>query len=118
MNAALIIFKQNAIKFFLLLIISIPIMFFLNLGFSLNPQWKIFQVMIFSVTLAVIIILHKAKQVILITALFLIIVMVFLYILNFIEWAEMAGSTGVGFIIITILSYLPQLIKLGYIKKL
>lgn len=118
MTKVLLAFKQNAINAFLLLILFVPVMFLLNLGFSLDPYWKIIQSVIFSITAVTIIVWPRARPAILIISLFLIILMACLYIVNLIEWADMGGSTGIGLIMISFITYLPELVKLGYIRKL
>lgn len=110
--------RRSAIKAFLLLIIFFPIMFILNLGFSLNPYWKIIQAVIFSVDIVMLIIWPRVRPAMLLISLILVAFMAGFYVVDLIEWSDMAGSTGIGLIMISFTTYLPELVKLGYIRKL
>lgn len=90
----------------------------MHTGFLTDSTVKVSQTVIFTTVLSMIAVWPHLRRFVLLGSLFLIVVMAVLYIANMIEWADMVGSTGVGLIIINLLSYLPQLTKLGYIKKL
>ena len=114
----IISFKKNVIKIFLFTIFIFPMMVFLNTGLLIDPYWKVIQAGFFTLVITAAIIWPGLKKNIFWLGLILVIIMAFLYIASFIDVADMIGSTGVGLIMINLLSYLPQLVKLGYIKKL
>ncbi len=109
--------RKNLIKIIMLFTFLFPIFFFLNNGFSFD-YWKLAQALIFTVVFINILVWPDSKKNYLGLSLFLLITMIILYIFKLIIIAEIVGSTGIGIIYITLLCYLPQLIRLGYIKKL
>lgn len=90
----------------------------MHTGLLTDSNVKISQTVIFTTVLSMTAVWPNLRRSVLLGSLFLIVVMAVLYIVNMIELADMAGSTGIGLIVINLLSYLPQLVKLGYIKKL
>lgn len=118
MKKVLIIVKKTIIRAFLILLLVFPIIFFLNTGLSIEIPWKVIQAIILAVVLTTIVIWPGLRKTFFRIALSLIIIMALLYTVSLLEWAEIIGSTGVGIITVSLLSYLPQMIKLGYIKKL
>lgn len=110
--------KFNSIKFLIIFIFALPILLFVHTGLLTDSPIKNLQVILFSVVLGCSIVWPVFRKYILLISLCLIILMAILFILDLIYWADILGSTGVGIIIIILFSYLPQLIKLGYIKKL
>lgn len=102
----------------LLFLLILVLVFFLNTGFVLDSYWKIAQIVIFTITFYLILFMSKIRRLIFIISLILVIIMGILYVFNLIEWSEIFGSTGIGLIIINLITYLSQLVKLGYIKKI
>lgn len=109
--------NKNIPRIILVSVIIFPVMFLLNVGFSLYPYWKIVQAGIFTIICVVIFCWPQSKVTFFIMSLFLIILMAVFYVVGLMEYAEIVGSTGVGFVIINVVSYLPQLIRLGYIRR-
>lgn len=118
MEQVLISLKKNIIRNLLLFLLIFPVIFFLNNGFSLEPYWRMAQVFIFTIVFVAVILWPKARKTIFSLGLVLIILMAIFYTLRLIELADITGSTGSGLVMINLVSYLPQLIKLGYIKNL
>lgn len=114
----LISFKKNIVKVLLFIILLFPVMLFLNTGFLIETPWKIIQALIFTVVFTAVLIWPGLKKIIFYLGLVLITLTAILYIVSLMEWADIIGSTGFGFVIINLLAYLPQMIKLGYIKRL
>lgn len=110
--------KRKILKFIIISIFALPILFFVHTGFLTDSPIKNLQVILFTAVLGCSIVWSVFRKYILLISLCLIILMAILFILDLIYWADILGSTGIGLIIINLLSYLPQLIKLGYIKKL
>ena len=118
MNKFIVSFRKDFVKILFLFLILYPLIFFLNSGLSVQPFWKIIQAFILTLALITIIIRPSLKLNIFSLSLLLLILMVFFYIIDLINWAEIAGSTGLGLIVINLFGYLPQLVKVGYIKRL
>ncbi len=59
-----------------------------------------------------------AKRYVFLLSVILIIVMIPFFVFNLMNKADMLGSTGIGFILLLLISYLPQLIRKGYVEKL
>lgn len=110
--------KKRIFKFLIIFIFTFPILLFMHTGFLTDSTVKLSQTVIFATGLSMIAAWPILRRFVLLGSLFLIVVMAVLYIVNMIEWADIIGSTGIGLIMINLLSYLPQLVKLGYIKKL
>lgn len=94
----------------------LPLMFLLNNG--PEPYWKMIQALFFASVTTAIIVQPKIRKVIFYLALGLFLAMVFLYIFRLMWLADLAGSTGLGFVVIVLISYLPELIKKGYVEKI
>jgi len=109
---------KNSIRILFGLLATFPIMLFLNTGFLWETPWKVVQAVIFAIVFTVIISRSNLKKYFFWLGLILVILMMVLYVIGLIEWADIVGSTGVGIVMINIVSYLPQLIRLGYIKNL
>lgn len=110
--------KRKILKFIIISTFALPILFFLQTGPLTDSPIKNLQVILFTSVLGCSIVWPVFRKYILLISLCLIILMAILFILDLIYWADILGSTGIGIIIINLLSYLPQLVKLGYIKKL
>ena len=91
--------------------------FFLNTGFYEKPLWLVLQATFFALV-AVLMFLRKIKKVWLIYFFFFLFVgMVVSILFEGVFVAEVLGSTGFGLIIILLISYLPHLVRDGYLKK-
>lgn len=77
-----------------------------------------FQAIIFSATLTVSIFQPKYRSKLLYTAFFLLSVMVGFYLINQMALSNSFASIGIGMLFLILLSYLPQLIKKGYVENL
>ncbi len=110
--------RHKHIKVLSFILFIFPIMFFLNSGFLTDDYWKIIQAFIFTIEFAVVVVWPKLKIFILWQILLMLVIMGLLYVAGIIEIADMVGSTAFGLVILSILSYLPQIVKLGYIKDL
>lgn len=109
--------KRKILKFIIISIFSLPILLFAHTGPLIDSPIKNLQVILFSAVLGCSVVWPDFRKYIWPASICLIILMAILFILDLIYWADILGSTGIGLIIINLLSYLPQLVKLGYIKK-
>lgn len=108
-------------KVFLVLIVSILLFFiFSTIEFEpLNQATnKYFQSLIFTLTFAFTVLKPKFRIKVFFFAFFLLFLMVGLYLLQRLTLANSLSSIGIGILFITSLTYLPELIKTGYIEKL
>lgn len=78
---------------------------------------ELFQPAIFALTLALIFLNHKLRKAIFWFSSSLFILMIVSYIFNFLQFANWAGSLGIGILIILVASYIPNLVKDGYIEE-
>lgn len=115
---ALVGIRKEVIKGVLLSLFIFPVIFLLNNDSMSGLYWKTIQAVIFTLASATIIIQSKLRLSFFYVALGLVILTAVLYIVREISLADMAGSTGIGLIIINLISYIPQFVKLGYIRKL
>lgn len=99
-------------------LIFFPILTFLHTGFMENSWEKMAQVVVFSSSLSINLVWFKSRKITFIISVVLLIVTAILFTFNKMSWADILGSTSVGLVMINLVSYLPQMIKLGYIKKL
>lgn len=108
---------KKAIKLVLIFIFVLPVLFFLNTGFSADSQWKTFQTIGFSAAFSASLVRPVLRKYFLILSAVLLIMMSVVFILGEILWAEIFGSSGFGLILLLLLSYIPQFAKLGYIES-
>lgn len=106
------------VRFFLILFLIFPAVLFLNSGFLADGYWKMVQALILAVELAAVLVWSKLKMLIFFEIAFLFASMGLFYIFGLVDIADMTGSTAFGLLILNISSYLPQIVKLGYIKNL
>lgn len=110
--------KKKSIKIVIQSLVIFPIIFYLNAGSLTDTYWKVVQSVIFTIILILALTWSQLKKSIFLLGLFLIIIMVLLYVVGLIDWADLVGSTGIGIIMLNLLIYLPQIVKVGYIKKM
>lgn len=107
-------------KFFLGIIIFVSaalIFSLLEFESSFDKFGTLIQPLIFALTLTVSIFLKHIRKVILSISIALLIIMILTYLLNMINISNWIGGLGFGILIVTLASYLPELIKKGYIEK-
>lgn len=109
---------KKIIKLTSILIFVLPVLFFLNTGFSADSQWKIFQTIGFSMAFSTSLIWPFFKKYLLILSVVLLIIMSVLFIFGELLWAETFGSTVFGLTLLLIISYIPQFVKKGYIERI
>lgn len=110
--------RKILIKVLVLFFFIFPVIFYLNAGSLTDTYWKVAQSVIFTGVFIMVLVWPQSKKDIFLLGLFLIIIMIVFYVFDLIDWADLAGSTSMGIIMINLLTYLPQIMKLGYIKKI
>ena len=109
---------KKEIKFVFLLLVILPVLFFLNTGFLDTSFWKIAQTIAFSLIFSFILVWPKVRKYIFLTSGFFIVVMSTLFVAGRMTEAELFGSTGFGLVVLVLIGYLPQFIKKGYVEKI
>lgn len=116
------------VKIIWLLLIFIPVfpvLFFLNTGFDSGTPWKTFQTIGFSLVFSLSLIWPNTRRYFLILAGILIISIPMIFMCEARDfcfgqpvWSEVLGSSGFGLVSLLLISYVPQLIKKGYIENI
>lgn len=109
---------KKVIKSVLIFILVLPVLFFLNTGFSADPPWKILQTIGFSAMFSTSLVWHVLRKYFLILSVVLLIIMSVVFIFGQVGWAEIFGSSSFGLVLLLLISYVPQLLKKGYIKNI
>lgn len=109
--------STQIIKFLLILALILPVLFFLNTGFSTDLLWKTFQTTGFSAAFSLSLTWPTLRKYFSILSGFLLIFMAILFILGGKGWAEIFGSSAFGLVLLLLISYLPQAVKRGYIYE-
>lgn len=112
---------MNASKKMILIPVLIIIFSFvftvLNTGLELKRFDQIIQPLIFALSITICILYSNFRKYFINASLCLLLAMVLTYMFNMLEIANWLGSLGFGILFITIMSYLPQLIRRGSIES-
>lgn len=104
-------------KFLVLPLFLVVFFNFSEYGFKWNRIDKfIYPVTLMMLTL-VIFLKPKLRKFFLILSLLILLLMIFLYLVDEINMANIVGSFGFVLLIIVVTSYMPQIVKMGYIEK-
>ncbi len=79
---------------------------------------KDIQAFVFSITLIISIFIPKFRTKLFYLSFFILLSMIGSYLINEITLSNALASLGIGILLLTSLSYLPEIIKKGYIEKL
>jgi len=109
---------MKILKFFIILILILPFIFFFHTGFLVAFNITNLQAALFSMILSSLIVWPVLKKYVFLISAILIIGMLPFFLFNIMDWANIMGSTGIGFVLLLLLSYLPDFIKRGYVEKL
>lgn len=101
----------------IIFIVSLFVFYFLEFESSLAKVESLIQPLFFAATLSICIIRPHFRKIILIASAILLAVMIFTYLFNQLNIANWVGSLGFGILIVTIASYIPELVKKGYIER-
>lgn len=105
-------------RFLLIFAAVFPVLFFLNTGFSADAPWKTSQTIGFSVAFSISLVWSTTRLYFLILSGVLLTFMSVVFILGELSWAEIFGSSGFGLVLLLLISYVPQLLKKGYIENI
>ncbi len=105
-------------QFILLFLILLPVISFINTNLLINFWAKMSQDLIFSVCLSSSIFFPGLKKYYLILAAILIVLMVGSFMFKVVAISDLLGSTAIGIVTVILISYVPQLVKKGYIENI
>lgn len=108
---------KNFIKVIIIFVVFMVVFSLLEYESSLAKLNSLIQPFLFAVTLSISISLPHFRKIQLFIAFLLLLAMVFTYLVNQINVSNWLGSLGFGILILTIFSYIPELIKKGYIER-
>lgn len=101
----------------ILFVISFFIFVVLDVGMTVEQISQIVQPLFFALTLVISVLFTQFRKHLLVFSIVCLIILVITYLFGMIEVSDWIGRLGFGMFFITIFSYLPQLIKKGYIEK-
>lgn len=108
---------KSLVKFIIILFILTIFFNFLEYGFS----WEGADKFIYSIALAVMagvnFFIPYSRRYFLLAAYALLAIMVIFYLINQLPLSEAVGSFGFAILLIVMVSYLPTLIKKGYLER-
>lgn len=106
--------------FYILILFISSFLIFNSLEFELLNQAvnKYIQSFIFSTTLIICIFKQQFRTSLFYLSLFFIFLAFVLYLVNQFMLSNSLSSLGIGILFITLLSYLPKIVKIGYTEKL
>lgn len=111
---------KNKIRVVVVLIIS-PVLFFIFNLVEFEPlnqaTSKYLQSLLFVLTFITVTLKPKFKIIIFYLAFILLLIMIGFYLLQKITVANSLASIAIGILLITSLTYLPQILKNGYVEK-
>lgn len=104
-------------KFFILPLFLLVFFNFSEYGLKWNrPEEFIYPVILMILTL-VTFLKSKLRKFFLILSLLILLMMIFLYLVDEINMANIVGSFGLALLIIIVISYTPQIVKSGFVEK-
>lgn len=111
---------KNSLKWFLIFLLALSFFLFNMVEFEpLNKASnKYFQSAVFTLTLVLSAFWSKLRIKLFYVAFSILSLMIGAYLLQRIDWSNALASIGIGMLLITVLSYLPQIVKKGYVEKL
>ncbi len=109
---------KEIFRFTIILGVVSPVIFFLHTGFIIRFDSLTFQAMLFSLVFSLAIVRPLIRKYVFILSVALIFAVAPFFILNIMDWANILGSTGMGFVLLLVLTYLPDFIKKGFLEKL
>lgn len=109
---------MNYIKYTFLFIILFIFFIIINTNLSLKLDKSFLESIIFASITELLFIWSNLKFIFIIIANLMFSIMVVFFVFGFIETANIVGTLAFGILLITLIFYLPQLIKNGYIEDI
>lgn len=101
----------------ILIIISTCIFLVLDNGGDTTQTSLIIQPILFGISFTISILFSSLRKYLMILSVILLSFMILIYLFQRLDISNWLGSLGFGMLFVTVLSYLPQFIKRGYIEK-
>lgn len=117
MNKNDVFINKKVILLPIILLISSLIFTYLDQGVEINDISQIIQPLIFSIFFTISILFLSVRRYFLALSMCLLGLMVLTYLFHLLDISSWIGSLGFGIFFVTIVSYIPQCIKNGYIEK-
>lgn len=105
------------IKFIILPVFLTVVFNFLEYGLIWNKFYKFLYPIILTTIFIINMQLSKLRRLSLALAYGMLTLMILLYLVNQLNLSNIIGSAGFAILIITLLTYLPEMIKKGYLEK-
>ncbi len=106
-----------SLKIILLMIILFGIFYILEYGFSFDSTDKLLKPSLLSAITMIMIFKPSFKHYIIFLISICLVLMIISSILNLLRFSNIVGEFGFSLLVITIILYLPQLIKKGHIER-
>lgn len=104
-------------KFLILPIFLVVFFNFLEYGFKWNRLDQFIYPAILTIITLIIFLIPKLRILFFISSFFILSIMIFLYLFNELNLANIVGSFGFTLLLIVVVSYIPQIIKGGFVEK-
>ena len=104
-------------KFLILPVFLVVSFNFLEYGFKWNKVDQFIFPAILMISTLIIFLIPKLRKLFFISSFFILSIMIILYLFNELNLANIAGSFGFALLLIVISSYIPQIIKGGFVEK-
>lgn len=98
-------------------LISLSLFYVLEYGFVFDTSEKLIIPFLLSVLTTIVIIIPKLKRFILFFSMICLIFMLLTSLFNLLDISKIIGNFGFSLLTVTVVLYLPQIIKNGYIEK-
>lgn len=98
-------------------LITLILFYVLEYGFVFDTFEKLIIPFLLSVFTTIVIIIPKLKRFALFFSITCLIFMVLTYLSNLLDISKIIGNFGFSLLMVTVVLYLPQIIKNGYIEK-
>lgn len=104
-------------KFLILPIFLVVFFNFLEYGFKWNRVDKFIYPAILAIITLIVFLIPKLRKLFFIFSFLMFSLMVLLYLLNKLNLADIVGSFGFALLLIVISSYIPEIIKKGFVER-
>lgn len=112
MNVIRLLFKLLILPIFLVVSFN-----FLEYGFKWNRVDQFIYPLTLTIITLIIYFVPKLRKLFLISSFLILLIMIFLYLMNELNMANIIGSFGFALLLIVITSYIPDIIKKGFVEK-
>jgi len=104
-------------KLFFFFTIFIVLFYVLEYGFAFDSWYKLITPFLLSGMTVVMLVKKSLRYYIFSLSIICLTVMILVYLFNMLDFSKIVGNFGFSLLIITIILYIPQIIKDGYIER-